>query len=205
MLEDHAFLVEALLDLHEATFDPRWYQEARALADVLLDRFHEPDAGGFFMTPADAPDLVVRRRDLEDHPIPSGSSSAALGLLRLAALSGERRYAEAATSHLRLVHQLLPQHPQAFAHALRALAFELGPAREVALVGEAEEVAALRAVVDEEPRAALVVTGGPEGAGVPLMEARTRVGGRAAAYVCERFACQVPVTEPEALRAALDG
>ncbi len=204
VLEDHAFLVEALLDLHEATLDPRWYEEARALADVLLDRFHDPQAGGFFMTPADAPDMLVRRRDLEDHPIPSGSSSATLGLLRLAALSGERRYADAAVSHLRLLGELPGHHPQAFAHALRALAFHVGPARELALVGDPAGVGALLAVVREEPRAALVVTGGPEGAdGVPLLEQRTAVDGRAAAYVCEHFACQAPVTEPDALRAAL--
>ena len=93
-LEDHAFLLEALLVLYEATFEERWFTEARALADTMLERFADPDRGGFFTTSVDHEALVARRKDLEDHPIPSGGSSAALGLLRLAALTGEHRYEE---------------------------------------------------------------------------------------------------------------
>ncbi|WP_205698997.1 thioredoxin domain-containing protein [Conexibacter sp. SYSU D00693] len=202
VLEDHAFLVEALLDLYEATFETRWFAAARGLADVLLDRFHDPVAGGFFMTAEGATDLVVRRRDLEDHPIPSGSSSAALGLLRLAALTGDRAFRDPAVSHLRLVHELAGQHPQAFAHTLRAIAFHTGPAREVALAGDPEGVAALAAVVREQPRPALVLAG-PPGDGIALMAQRGPVGGQAAAYVCEGFSCRAPVTSADELRAAL--
>ena len=88
-LEDHAFLLEALLTLYEATFEERWFAEARALGDTLLERFADPEHGGFFSTSSDHEQLVARRKDLEDAPIPSGGSSAALGLLRLAALTGE--------------------------------------------------------------------------------------------------------------------
>ncbi|HEU4975198.1 MAG TPA: thioredoxin domain-containing protein [Baekduia sp.] len=197
-LEDHAFLLEALLALYEATFEPRWFAEARALADAILTRFADPDAGGFFSTSSDHEALVVRRRDLEDAPIPSGSSSAAVGLLRLAALTGEARYEQAAVSHLRLVHELLGRHPQAFAHALLALDLHVEPAREVALAGE-DGVAALAAVVRERLRPGVVLAG-PPGDGVPLMEGRVAVDGRVAAYVCERFACQRPVTTAEELR-----
>ena len=83
-LEDHAFLLEALLTLYEASFEERWFVGARALADVLIARFADPERGGFFSTAADDEPLITRRKDLEDTPIPSGSSSAALGLLRLA-------------------------------------------------------------------------------------------------------------------------
>src|SRR3954453_2393366 len=130
-LEDHAFLLEALLALYEATFEPRWFAEARALADAILARFADPDAGGFFSTSSDHEELVVRRKDLEDAPIPSGSSSAAVGLLRLGALTGEARYEEAAASHLRLVYALLGAHPQAFAHALVGLDLLVRRGREV--------------------------------------------------------------------------
>jgi uncharacterized protein YyaL (SSP411 family) len=203
-LEDHAFLLEALLALYEATFDPRWFTEAQALADAILARFADDDAGGFFATSSDHEQLVVRRKDLEDAPIPSGSSSAAVGLLRLAALTGEARYEEAAASHLRLVAPLLGKHPQAFAHALVALDLLVRPGREVALAGDgADGVSALAAVVREQLRPGVVVAG-PPGDGVPLMEGRGAVDGRAAAYVCERFACQMPVTDTEALRELLD-
>jgi uncharacterized protein YyaL (SSP411 family) len=202
-LEDHAFMLEALLGLYEATFEPRWFAEARTIADAILERFADPDAGGFFATSADHERLIVRRKDLEDAPIPSGSSAAAVGLLRLAALTGEQRYAEAAVSHLRLVHELLGRHPQAFAYALVALDLHVGPEREVALAGDGADVAALAAVVRERLRPGVVLAG-PPGEGVPLMEGREAVAGRAAAYVCEGFACRMPVAEPEALRELLE-
>src|SRR3954470_18540084 len=105
-LEDHAFLLEALLTLYEATFDPRWFDEARALADEILDRFADPERGGFFSTANDHEALIVRRKELEDTPIPSGSSAAAFGLLRLARLTGEARYEDAALGHVRLLHTI---------------------------------------------------------------------------------------------------
>jgi hypothetical protein len=119
-------------------------------------------------------------------------------------LTGEQRYAEAALSHLRLVHELLGRHPQAFAYALVALDLHVGgPAREVALAGDADGVAALAAVVRERLRPGIVLAG-PPGDGVPLMEGRAAVDGRAAAYVCEGFACRLPVTAPDDLRAELE-
>jgi uncharacterized protein YyaL (SSP411 family) len=205
-LEDHAFLLEAMIALYEATFDPRWFAEARALADAILDRFadDDPASGGFFATSSDHERLVVRRKDLEDAPIPSGSSSAAVGLLRLAALTGEARYEEAAVSHLRLVAPLLGRHPQAFAHALVALDLLVSPGLEVALAGDGPDaVAPLADVVRERLRPGVVLAG-PPGDGVPLMEARTAVAGAPAAYVCERFACRMPVTDADELRALLE-
>jgi uncharacterized protein YyaL (SSP411 family) len=203
-LEDHAFLLEALLAVYEATFDPRWFDAARTLGDRILDHFADAEAGGFFATSDDHEQLVVRRKDIEDAPIPSGSSSATVGLLRLAALTGEARYEQAAISHLRLVAPLLGAHPQAFAYALLALDLVVRPRREVALAGDADGVGPLAAVVRERLRPGVVVAG-PPGDGVPLMAGRTAVAGRAAAYVCERFACQMPVTDADALRDLLSG
>lgn len=202
-LEDHAFLLEALLVLYEATFEERWFVEARALADVLLARFADDERGGFFSTADDHEALVARRKDLEDSPIPAGGSSAALGLLRLAALTGEVRYEQAALDQLALLHEVAVRHPGAFGHLLQAIDLALAPRREVALAGDPEGVAALAAVVREERRPHLVLAGGPGGGAVPLLEGRGAVEGRAAAYVCERFACQMPVTEADALRALL--
>jgi uncharacterized protein YyaL (SSP411 family) len=204
-LEDHAFLLEALLVLYEATFEERWFVEARALADTIVARFGDAERGGFFSTADDHEALIARRKDLEDAPIPSGGSSAAFGLLRLAALTGEHRYEEQAAGQLALLHEIAARHPTAFGHLLQALDFHLAPRREVALVGDPRGVDALAAVVREAPRPHLVLAAGPGGVPteVPLLEQRTPVDGRAAAYVCERFACKRPVTEPEELRALL--
>jgi uncharacterized protein YyaL (SSP411 family) len=199
-LEDHAFLLEGLLALYEASFDPRWFAAARELADELIERFGDPDAGGFFETSSDHERLLARRKDLEDHPIPSGNASAALGLLRLAALTGEARYEDQAVSVLRLLHEVAARHPVAFGHLLQALDFHLSPVREVALVGPGREP--LERTLRARFRPHVVAAGG-EPDGVPLLEGREPVEGRAAAYVCERFACQRPVTEPAELEELL--
>jgi uncharacterized protein YyaL (SSP411 family) len=199
-LEDHAFLLEALLTLYEATFEPRWFTEARALADTMIERFADEERGGFFETSSDHEQLVARRKDLEDHPIPSGNASAAYGLLRLAALTGEHEYEKRAVGVFRLLHTVAVRHPHAFAHLLQGLDFHLAAVKEVALVGPGREP--LERTVRSRFRPHLVLAGG-EANGVPLLEGREPVGGRAAAYVCEHFACQRPVTEPDELEALL--
>jgi uncharacterized protein YyaL (SSP411 family) len=197
-LEDHAFLLEALLTLYEASFEQRWFDEARALAEITIERFGDNERGGFFSTSSDHQKLIARRKEIGDHPIPSGNSAAALGLLRLAALTGEREYERRADGVLRLFARPAAEHPEAFAHLLRALDFQLEPTSEVALVGE--DLAALAAVVRSGLHSHLVLAGGAEGtSSPPLLVDRPTVEGRPTAYVCENFTCQTPVTDPEAL------
>jgi uncharacterized protein YyaL (SSP411 family) len=201
-LEDHAFLLEALLTLYEASFEERWFVEARSLAETMIQRFGDPERGGFYSTSSDHEELIARRKEVGDHPIPSGNSSAAMGLLRLAALSGERRYEQEAQGVFALFAKPAVEHPDAFAHMLRALDFDISPTREVALAGD--ELGELAAIVREKPRPHIVLAGGPEGTEEPpLMAGRTAVEGRPAAYVCENFACRLPVTSPDELRGLL--
>jgi len=199
-LDDHAYLVEALLTLYEATFDPRWFREARALADVVVERFGDVEHGGFFTTAAGQSSGFARRKDLDDSPVPAGGSSAAFGLLRLARLTGEHAYEQSALGVVRVLAPIVGRHPHGFGHVLQAIDFYLGPVREVAIAGEGPELAE---VVRGAYRPHVVLAGGPSD-GVPLLEGREPVDGRAAAYVCEHFTCRAPVTDPGALAAALD-
>jgi uncharacterized protein len=197
-LEDHAFLLEALLTLYEATFERRWFEEAQALANTMIERFGDREHGGFFSTSSDHEALIARRKEIGDHPIPSGNSAAALGLLRLEALSGERSYGEWAEGVLRLFAKAAPRQPDAFAHLLRALDFWLSPVKEVALVGD--DLSELAATVRSTYRPHLVLAGGPEGSIEPeLLGDRPALDGKPTAYVCEHFACQAPVTNPQQL------
>jgi uncharacterized protein YyaL (SSP411 family) len=203
-LEDHAFLLEALLTLYEASFEARWFAEARALADTMIERFADDGKGGFFETSSDHERLLARRKDLEDHPIPSGNASAAYGLLRLAALTGEHDYEARAVSVLRLLHELAPKHPQAFGHLLQAHDFHLSPVKEVALVGD--DLRSLERVVRGAFRPHLVLAASPASGhanGVPLLQGRSSIDGRATAYVCEHFACKAPVTQADELEQLL--
>ena len=146
--------------------------EGARLADEVIARFADPERGGFFATASDSEALIARRKELEDAPIPSGSSSAAMGLLRLSQLTGEPRYERHAISALRLVHEIAPRHPVGFGHLLRALDWAVGAPREVALVGPGLEP--LERVVRSRLRPRLVLAGGPRlaqraaGAGFPL-------------------------------------
>jgi uncharacterized protein YyaL (SSP411 family) len=206
-LEDHAYLVEALLTLYEATLDVRWFDAGRETADRMIERFGDEERGGFFTTSHDHESLIARRKDMDDHPHPSGNSSAAYGLLRLAALTGEREYETRAVGVFRLFHRIAARHPHAVAHLLRAMDFHFASVKEVALVEPAtgDGLGGLAAVVRSDFRPNLVLAGGPEGSERPeLMLGRIAVDGRAAAYVCEHFTCQAPVTEPDALGSLLD-
>jgi uncharacterized protein len=131
-LEDHAFLLEALLVLFETTCEERWFTEATVLADTLIARFADPENGGFYSTAADGEALIARRKDLEDTPIPAGQSSAAMGLLRLSQLTGNAEYERQALGVLSLLREIAPRHPTSFAHALQALHWNFAPARPIA-------------------------------------------------------------------------
>jgi uncharacterized protein YyaL (SSP411 family) len=164
----------------------------------MIARFGDSERGGFFTTSDDHEQLIARRKEIGDHPIPSGNSAAALALLRLEALSGERSYGNWAEGVLRLFANAAPRHPEAFAHLLRALDFQLSPTKEVALIGE--DLDALAAVVRSQHRPHLVLAGGQSGSATPpLLANRDQPG----AYVCQNFACQAPVTDSSALASLL--
>jgi uncharacterized protein YyaL (SSP411 family) len=205
-LEDHAFLLEALLVLYEATFDTRWFIEARSIADTMIERFADP-RGGFFTTSIDHERLVMRPKDIQDHPIPSGNSSAAFGLRRLSAFTGESEYESRAVGVFRLLHDAAGRHPEAFGHLLQAMHFHFAPPLEVALVGDSLEP--FTDVIRSGFRPSIVVAGmRPDDDEaqheVPLLRGRSPVDGDPAAYVCRNFTCRLPVTSPEELAAELE-
>jgi uncharacterized protein len=201
-LEDHAFLLEALLTLYESSFEPIWFERAQSIADTILADFSDPDRGGFFSTAEDHEPLIARRKELGDHPIPSGNSSAAMGLLRLAALTGDHAYEQAAELVFRLFTKPAAQHPGSFAHFLRAIDFHLAPTKEVALIGD--DLTELTRTVRAKLHPHQVLAGGKEGTEAPpLLESRTTIEGQPTAYICEHFTCRAPITDPKALNKVL--
>ncbi len=205
-LEDYSYTLDALLVLYEATFEERWYVAAHDLAGQLVGRFSDPENGGFFTTADGAEALIARRKDIDDHPIPSGNSMAAYALLRLSAITGEAAWSAAAESVLRLYAPIAEGHPHAVGHLLRAISFCLSPTRELALVAPADGFGLdeLAAEARTGLRPNLVVAGGTEGSRQPpLLDGRTAIDGKPAAYVCEQFACKAPVTTRSELAALL--
>jgi uncharacterized protein len=191
-LEDYADVAHGLLELHVATGDLRWLQEANRLARLAVELFADEERGGFFMTARDAEELVARKKDLDDNPVPSGNSMLAYVLLRLARIYGDDELERRAADVLRLVHSALRRVPSAFGWALCAVDLYLSPPRELAIIGTPADEIARAALAPFEPNA--VVAFGPSDE-IPLLAGKTRVDGRPALYVCERFACRAPVTE----------
>jgi uncharacterized protein YyaL (SSP411 family) len=174
--------------------------------DTVLERFVDPD-GGFFDTADDHERLVARPKDVQDNATPSGGAMATHVLLRLAALTGDGRYRTAADRAIAQVAPLAARYPTAFAKWLTAIDLALADVAEVAIVGSLDEPGTRELLVAAGAglRRDRVIALAPDPAtsAVPLLEGRTRVGGRPAAYVCRSFTCQVPVTDPEALAAQL--
>ncbi|MEX2159665.1 MAG: thioredoxin domain-containing protein [Dehalococcoidia bacterium] len=208
-LEDYAYLIDALLTLYEATFEPRWLSEAARLADGMIDLFWDDSRGVFFDTGRDHEELVVRPRDIFDNATPCGGSAAALALLRLAVFTGNVDLERHAVSSLRSVRDYLGRMPSGFAHWLCALDFYLSTPKEIVVIGPRDD-AATRALLDVaftryRPNKVVAGAESPAQDGVsPLLKERGMIGGRPAAYVCEHYACRLPVTDPDALARQLD-
>ena len=206
VLEDYAHLADGLLALYEASADERWFAVATSLADAILERFADP-SGGFFDTADDHEALVTRPKDVQDNAVPAGSSMAASVLLRLAALTGQARYREAAERALAPVTSYLSRYPTGFANWLSAAHLAVEGIDELAIVGDPGDPAtqALAAVASDgfHPNIVLAVAADSATSVVPLLDGREPIDGRPTAYLCRDFACRLPVTDPAALREQL--
>jgi uncharacterized protein len=203
---DYAFFVEALLDVYEATFEPRYFREAVRLQGVFEDGF--AGAGGaYFLSAAEHDGLILRPAESYDGATPSSNSVAAMNLLRLHALTGDATYRRRADEVIGAFSAVAEKAAPAFPRLLCALDFASDAAREIVLSGTPgnAEFEALRATVFASPKLNRVLAhaaadGPPELAS--LVEGRVSTSARA--FVCQSFSCQAPVTDPAALSAALD-
>ena len=206
-LDDHAFLLNALLDLYEGTFDLRLIARARELADTLLALFEDVEQGGFFFTSVDHERLIHRPKPAFDGSIPSGNAAAAMGLLRLYYYSDDARYLAAAERTLALFAQAMREQPFGLAHMLAAADFYLRKPREIVLVGGLDdpETEVLLAQIHHRyvPNKTVVVTEPDARECLPLARGKTRLGDQVTVYVCHDHACSPPVTGWEALEPLL--
>ena len=190
-LEDYADVAYGLMELHVAGGDPRFLREAHRLALLAVDLFADDERGGFFQAPAGGEQLVARKKEFDDHPTPSGNAMLAYVLLRLARIWGDDALEQRGVSALRVVRDALGRAPASFGWMLVALDQHLAPHRELAIAGHPDAPVAREHVAAAAPTD--VVAFGPAD-DIPLLAGRTEVDGKTAVYVCERFACALPVT-----------
>ncbi len=208
-LDDYAFFTSGLIELYEATFDLRWLAEADRLSQAMIDQFWDESGGGFYFTRAGQEDVLTRTKPTYDGAEPSGNSMAAWVLLRLAKLTDNHEYAEKANRILRINQANMKSAPRGFMKMLCVVDFHLTPTQEIAIAGKEDSdavhgfLAALYhqyipnkvvALIDPDSKDAVALE-----KRVPLLAAKTLVNGQPAAYVCENYACQQPVTTPAAM------
>ncbi len=201
LLDDYAFMLWGLIELHQATLETRWLAEAARLADVMLADFRDDSGGGLFASPRTAAPLLVRRKESFDHATPSGNSAAARELLRLSRLTGNAGYEDEARAILDAFSGSLARHPEHHTHMLQALELASAPSVEVVVVA-ARPAEAARSL----PLEALVL--GKDASGdeelerlAPFTRGMQPLGGEPTWHVCRQFACELPTSDrDQALR-----
>ncbi|HSM93148.1 MAG TPA: thioredoxin domain-containing protein [Anaeromyxobacteraceae bacterium] len=212
-LSDHAFVAQGLLDLYEATFEPRWLEAAIRIAEATEALFADREGGGWFVTAADGEPLLAREKPTRDGAEPSGASVAALNALRLAAFTVDERWRRIADGALRAHAHTLTTFPAALPEMLLAVDFSTDAVREVVVVwpeGEAAPEPFLK-VLRETFLPSRALAGAPEGPALGALGAlalfareKRAAGGRTTAYVCEQGVCRLPAIDPEKLRAQVE-
>jgi uncharacterized protein YyaL (SSP411 family) len=207
-VDDYAFLVMGLLDLYETTLDARHFQSGMQLTEDMVRLFHDPQGKGFFFVGSDGPELIARTKEIYDGAIPSGNSVAAMNLLRLAEWTGDARWQDLGKGTLEAFGQNLQQIPRAYPQALCAVDFLLDTPKEIVLAGErgSPDLEALLETIRGRFLPNRVIALVSEGLleTVPMLKDRGLLDGKAAAYVCESYACKLPTGDPETLGKLLD-
>jgi uncharacterized protein YyaL (SSP411 family) len=208
-LEDQAAVADGVLSLYEATFDDEWIDELDRLVRELLAAFWDEHQGAFFDSAADQAALIVRPQDVTDNAIPSGTSMAVDVLLRAGRLLDEPSWEAIARRVLQRLGPTAAKAPLAFGRLLAALDFELGRPVELAIVGDPQEPATNRLLEVARSRylpnhLLALARSGANAQTIPLLADRRSLGGRPTAYLCERFVCQAPTSDPAELAQQLE-
>ena len=213
-LEDYAFFIHGLIDLYEATFKAEYLKQAKRLTEDMVRLFWDEKEGGFFFTGSDAERLLVREKVIYDGAIPSGNSMAALDLLRLGRLTFNKNWENKAEELFKAFGQELSSAPSAFAQALMALDFALGPSQEIVIAGQKDDgqtqamlksiyerflpnkVVILRPAGEEQARAIIEAA--------PFVKGQQALEGKTTAYVCKNYTCEFPTSDIQKFEQLLD-
>jgi len=210
-LEDYAYVIEGLLAAYEATFELKFFTQARELADTMITQFWDEQEGGFYFTSSDHEELITRTKDYFDSATPSGNSVAAVVLLKLGVLTSNRDYTNRAVTVLRAMRPAMSRYPSAFGYTLSALDFYLSEPKEIAMVGKLDSHE-VRAFVEEvysryipnKVVAAAEPNDERAASEIALLADRRAINGQATVYVCRNYTCLEPATTVEQFAARLE-
>jgi uncharacterized protein YyaL (SSP411 family) len=212
LLEDYAYLSEALLTLWEVTFDPHWFNRGKELVAQMIDLFWDQDQGGFFSTGSDHERLILRQKEIVESVTPSPNAVAAMAMQRLSVLTDDPRLAGRAETVLRMAYNHMAKAPQACGTFLSALDFWIETPKEIVIVGGDKGNGAVRDQADAITLLNVVwsrflpnkvLAGAPPGIESPLLIDKEPIDEKATAFVCEHYACQRPTSDPQELERQL--
>jgi len=203
-LDDHAFLVWGLIELYEATFVVSYLRVALEITDNLIEHFWDKENHGLYFTADDAEELIFRKKEIYDGAVPSGNSVAMLNLLRLGRMTANAGLEDKAAQIGRAFSKTIWQAPMAYTQMMAALDFGIGPTSEVVIAGDAgaEDTKAMLDALRREfiPGKVVILQPGEDTEIIGLAEYTrnlTSIEGRATAYVCRNYSCNLPVTDIE--------
>ncbi len=213
-LDDYAFFIWGLIELYEAVFEAKYLRYAIDLADKMLEHFWDEENGGFYQTADYSETALIRSKEIYDGAYPSGNSVAALDLICLARMTGETRFEEKTAQLMHAFSIEVSRNPSAYTQLMIVLDFELGPSSEVVVVGDPQKedtakmlqtvrssflprkVVLLRSTVEESPEITDLAK---------FTKDLHDKGGKATAFVCRNYACNLPTTDAQAMLELLDG
>lgn len=214
-LDDYTTFANALVSLYEVSTNERYLNEAIALTDCVMEKFHDSKGGGFFYTANDHETLLTRTKELTDSSVPSGNAMAATVLIRLGKLLGRQDYLDAAANTLASAATMMQRAPMATGQMLLALDHFVGPSRELVLIGNFANQTALDAWGELQtrfsPRTVIAIRDSSPEPNIPhcaaldeIFAGRESNDGEPVLYVCENFTCQAPAVGLAAIEKALD-
>jgi uncharacterized protein YyaL (SSP411 family) len=213
-LDDYAFLTWGLIELYEATFASGYLRRALDLSDLMLKYFWDGERGGFYFVASDADTVLTRKKEIYDGAVPSGNAVAMLNLLRQARLTAQPEYEKKAASLARTFSKAVVQSPGAYTQLMTALDFARGPSYEVVIVGDpnADDTKAIVKTLREAfipNKVVMLRPTGAETAEITRLAQFTKdlssSNGKATAYVCRGFRCELPTTQADKMLALLNG
>jgi uncharacterized protein YyaL (SSP411 family) len=212
-LDDYAFLIAALLDLYEATFEVSYLKEAIELNEAMVDIFWDNRSGGLFFTGQGNESLIARSKEVYDGALPSGNSVAALNFLRISRMTGNIKLEQKSEQLIRVFSEQVADQPMAYTQLLVALDFMIGPSQEIVIVGDPtlrNTQAMIQAVQRNffPNKVLLVRSQGAEGKKLaslsPFIEAMSSKNNQPIVYVCENYTCKTPIKNVDTLKAILN-
>jgi uncharacterized protein YyaL (SSP411 family) len=208
-LEDYAFFIQGLLDLYESCFDEKYLEKAAMLSELMITYFYDNDEAGFFDTSGNDKSILVKTKEDYDSAEPTGNSIAIMNLLRISQLTDNKDMLDKAQKSLELFSGKMTAQPYAMPQMLCALDFSLAKPTEIIIAGKKDDALTQEMIHEVHSRfipnrILILAEPGKENKVIPFLSSIVKQNDETTAYVCENFACKLPVSDLNEFRKLIE-